>query len=903
MSTSELNRKHVIITFVGALVVFLCLSISQVHTEFVVANEILAVHISGQTPAVSAAKMFLRMDDMIEISTYQIGPEIPIIVSISFLGHPSVSSSPSSGANLNWICNGDQAYAIDIASTNATSAEQTLVFVHYQIKRGIYQAIGLFPIGLVFGGVLILIGLESSQEPETIIAVREDVGQVSLLKRTGIRVFKKSKNVDLPALLVLVIFTAVSLSISVDMIHNDEIGGGMTDNWGYYAWGYVDTANQVADLLAHKDFSYDSWHAVQNMSKPIFGIYLMALFVMLFPRLDPLIASRLVVEISAALACLVTYFMVKRLFDQRAGIIASTLLFFSPVFLQYTRAAYLEGPAILLTSLFFLFLHEASLGVRRYLYLAGFVLGLAISTKSPMLLYSLLSLAFIWFLARPRMKAFGRYVLDALISTGIICFISLVVFFVQWPVLWINPLSKLAFLGMFFGLLGQYGPGFGVSYPTLFLGTIGRPNALIQILVNLMYQTTYVELFGFMLAIVFLIGIVGQTKTSRSLWLVVSIFVLTLIGSTVLYQYQHHLIYLIWPYAIMSGVGYAHLATFVESKLSSVSHRSTLAGLLNSLAKRRTLLSSLLLTLIGISQMGLVTSSAPYYGLYYNSVFLYGRQPTQVFQIPEPVYGLDQVSDYLKQHPSSTGKILTTNSPHTVQTYFPEYTIKKEHVFPWADDSQNMLILRSLGFEYVIVGESAIQVYPSLPLKRTLDKYGQLVMVAKSGDITLAYLYHIPEISWTETLWQNTLQNAYSWHSTTNTDFSSFLVTPEGQIVINANFTSGYPPSLAVKLYQVLPHPIDLSGSSLYSVLQSSTLGDVTITVSLVDQYGAGGEAILKPPFTNFAEETVVFSSTSDLQWKELPDFTKIVRIELNFYNAKGRTAEVVKVKRIAFVR
>ena len=146
-----------------------------------------------------------------------------------------------------------------------------------------------------------------------------------------------------------------------------------------------------------------------------------------------------------------------------------------------------------------------------------------------------------------------------------------------------------------------------------------------------------------------------------------------------------------------------------------------------------------------IGQLVLVNSVSPYYGLYYNTLFIGGKQPTEIFQIPEPVYGLDQIVAYIKENPSLIRKIFTSNAPHIVQSYLPDYQVIS-NVFWWRDDANNLLILKSLGVEYVIIGKASLQYTSNIPLKETLDKYAELLLVAQSQGISLAYLYRIPRI-------------------------------------------------------------------------------------------------------------------------------------------------------------
>jgi hypothetical protein len=891
-------RKAIVLVSLGFIIMAICLSVSQLNRQTEIASGSRTISLSNETPTVSLVEIFLKLDDNVEILTHEIDDQVPVIVTVSFLGRPSISSTSAVNASLSWICNGDQNYTIDVRFADTAVAHKFTVTVDYEVTRGDYYVIWLFPVGLVAGSVPVLLGLNSLGSH----SVRERDEVTDRTENTLSSIVKRVRNIDYLALFLLVIFLAISLLISVQMLHNDEIGGGRTDNWGYYAWGYVDTCKQVAGLLKQVDLSYDSWHAVQNMSKPVFSIYLEALFLILLPWLDPVTASRLFVQMSAAFASVIVYLLARSMFNRKTGILASLLLFFDPVFLHYTRTAYLEGPFVLFMSLFFLFLYKATLQEEKFVYLAGLALGLAVSTKSAMFFYLLVPLSLIWFLIKDKNMPFSkRRLYNALMMTFKATFVGIIVFFIHWPLLWIDPISKLSFQGMFFGLLGRYGPGFDVPLPELFLGRITQPYPLIQATVYLIYQTTYIELVGFLLGIICLLCL---RKHRTRIGFIFCIFLFTLASSSILYRYQHRLVYIIWPYTIISAVGYGSLGNLMGKMLSSEKlSRLKFADIIRGHHRDTRFLYSGFLVFVIVAHLTLVMSVAPYYGLYYNRLFLGGKQPTEVFQIPEPVYGLDKIAAFIQENPGTTRRILTTSAPHIVQSYLPDYTVMKDHVFRFGDDVDNVLILRSLQFEYVIVSESALQLNPNLPLRATLDKYAQLVLAPGEGDIPFAYLYRIPNISWSQTLWRNDLETADDWRSNTNTDSSSFQVTSDGQLSVQLDFSSGYPPSLWFKLSQQLPQATNLNGASLYLATSNSLNSNVTLTLTILNQYGTSTEAVLQSSATRYSPKTVLFVRLSDLKWKgNLTDFSQIAGVQLTFYNSARKTLETVTIEDVALV-
>jgi len=884
-------HKQIIIAIVGVCVLLATLSISQISDDAIVLAERATVAVCSEQPLASVASIFLKLDDKIEIFADQNDTAIPTSISVSFLGRPSVSSAVSANPQLDWVCNGDQEYTIYVRCADLSDSQVVNFTVDYTVIRGQYTLIWLFPAGLIIGCVLLLCALEfrrvflnvksQSLSPKALSA---DVFRESVLKNNFV---KKLKTIDFYALLLFLVLVTASLFLNSSMLHNDEIGGGKNDNWGYYAWGYVDTNNQIADLIKDFDFSYDSWHSLQTMNKPPFANYCMALFVIIFPHLDPLIASRLFVQLAAAVTPVIVYFLVKNIFNRKSGIIAAFLLFFNPIYLQYTRASYLDGFMLLVLSLFLLMLYKTSVTSARhmYSYLTGLSLGLVISTKSFLFLYLLIPLVFIWLLF---MSPKGTVtVKTAIVASFKICFVAVVVFFLLWPAVWVNPLLKLVFQGAFFGLFGTYGPLFSVTYSTLFLGNIVSPSPMIHALTLLFYQTTYIELLGFILGIVYLLHKI-KSKTTLAILVFLG---LNLLGLAFFYSYQHHLLYVIMPFAIIAGIGYGYVVNSFKHKLKP------------KLLKVPDKLLNLGLLLIVGCQIFLIIHTSPYYGLYYNNAFLGGKRPIDVFEVPEPVYGLDQVAEYIRANPPSSNTILTTNSPHILQTYLPDYVIKSTYGFSFDDNyAKNLVILRSLGIEYVVIGVSTLQINPNLDLKIMLDEIAKLYVCEDDG-LPLAYLYRIPPISWNSTLWENSIQTSNAWHINSNAESCSFNILSEGQLEINLNLNSSYPPSLWFKLYQLFSTSLDLSDASLYLVSSCSANSNVTISITLMDQDSNYVETVLRRCNIIDTEVTVAFTKIVDLNLKKdkCIDFSKITRVDLTFYNA-GKISETVTIQNFAFV-
>ena len=279
----------------------------------------------------------LKSDDKIEVYAEQGKDSSPVIISINFLGHPSIKSTPSINPSLSWVCNGYQNYTIDLSNADSINSKVSTIIIHYSVKRGQYHYLWLFPSGLVLGAILVLIGLTPSPIFKFSASLKFQKWKnlkIPRFHKVILLFITKVKTIDYLVLVLLIFFLVISLFLNVEMLHNDEIGGG-TVEWGYYAWGYVDSVEQITELVNKGITEYDSWHAVQNMTKPLFSIYLMVLFVKLFSSINSIIACRLFVQITFAFSAIIIYLLFKKMFDRKTGFMASFLIFLNPIIRCY----------------------------------------------------------------------------------------------------------------------------------------------------------------------------------------------------------------------------------------------------------------------------------------------------------------------------------------------------------------------------------------------------------------------------------------------------------------------------------------------------------------------------------------------------------------------------------------
>jgi len=609
--------------------------------------------------------------------------------------------------------------------------------------------IGLFPAGIVAISASILILIENLLY--TIHFSKNAMREHFRLKAsTTNEVYFTWRDMITVAIIMLLSFF-IRYDPHLSVIYNDEIGLGLIKNWGYLGWGYVDTAKQISSLITNKDFRYEAWFAVRNMNKPIIPQIIMALLLLLFPRANPVLMSRVVSIVAAGLTCIIIYILMRRAgFSCIESLFTGVLISLNPINLAYSYAAYPFIVSVFFTALALLALDDWLNTHRKIsLYLIGIFVGLSAASISIFCIPVNILLIVITTIVRRKHVSFSSPLVDPLRVFITTSTLSLAVFYISWPSTWYKPTYRVMPrwvkpLRPFLSFLEPTSGAYELARPSPEIVIMGHiVKSALGILpegLSLVLQTTYVEVIGFLLLFLFLNNLKKSYKSVRIISLSLPWFLSYFLSMAIpdAYKGLRYASLFIVPYTWLASMGWLALAYKIRITKPI---KGTRIRFISSIRVQRAALLSLI-----ILQLTMVQSVRPYYALYYNRLLIGMRNPGELFEIPEPTYGLVQVAEYIKEHPVEGRTIITYMAAHTLQFLLPQYDVLYP-LFPWKDDLFNLALLMRLGAEYIVYG-ARNELYAKLkntthPLIDTVKKYGIEVLRVMQGDIWLVSLYKI----------------------------------------------------------------------------------------------------------------------------------------------------------------
>ena len=303
--------------------------------------------------------------------------------------------------------------------------------------------------------------------------------------------------------------------------------------------------------------------------------------------------------------------------------------------------------------------------------------------------------------------------------------------------------------------------------------------------------------------------------------------------------------------------------------------------------------SATLLVLILAGQFALLIGPSPYYSLYYNTLLFFGRNQQTLFQLPEPGYGLNIVSDYVRSHPSDPKILLTDVAPHLVHDYLPDYDVVMDRGIGWSGNpAQDLSTIVSFQISYVIIGTFAMQLDSSTPLMQVVNKYGSLAMMAVANGIPVAFLYTIARPAIHNVAWAPSPTT--NW-TLTNSNGTSNSQSYQSQVDLPCQFSSGYPPSEWVKATFRLSSPLNATLLRFTSTIDYRQVTQVTTTLTLVDSTGVSIESVLISSSGGFLSTYTPDVALANLRGSSSIDLSSINSIQLTVYNSQGpATGDVV---------
>lgn len=681
---------------------------------------------TGET--ITIALLQLRLDDKLRVTASMVCGLVPVAIEINFLGRLIVSSAAETSPTLEWEVNGDATYSIEATVDSNPAGQRVTVSVVYSVLRPIYPLFWLNPIMFLTSLILSFAALSRKDWQ-----FRRPAFTAPSLARSSSRVpFLSSDRVlrtlhaHREVLAIFVLSLSLGLILTNAIVHNDEKGGNRTD-WGYFAWGYVDTSEQIANLIKNGQYAYEDWFAVQNNAKPILPTLLMAVGVLAFPFLTPVEASRLVAISLGALGTAALYVLVRRMINRMTGLLAIGFLLFSPIFLNYRSTAYLDIPFLALATIFLYCTYRVwHNGSNRWIFACGIAAGVAMASKSVAFLWVLLAINFLWLALSGKfpVRASPRNWISLLATVSLIGILALSTFVLLWPLTWTNPLKRLVSFGLF-------GAGFGIGLepsqfplpPDLWFGTVQRVHPVVAPWFYIVYQTTYLELVGFALGIgVLILGLKKRAIRREELaWFAafgVLLFATILVGSLL----QHRVLYLLVAYDVIAALGIAGVIPGLVARIHSrrrVDHQPRAPNRL-----KRVFAASLVLAIV-LPHAALAFQAAPYYGLYRNEAFLLGARFEDWFSLPEPIYGLHEAAVMLRSINESGSTVLATEAPHILQLYLPGWTVLSLNQVGIQNTTTALSQLKTSGVAYILISMSWLQVNRNSVLVTMLELEGQ----------------------------------------------------------------------------------------------------------------------------------------------------------------------------------
>ncbi|HFB52333.1 MAG TPA: phospholipid carrier-dependent glycosyltransferase, partial [Anaerolineae bacterium] len=162
--------------------------------------------------------------------------------------------------------------------------------------------------------------------------------------------------------------------------------------------------------------------------------------------LDFIVAVRLPMVLTAAVAVVLIFFLLRKLLPEKIAVWATLLVAFDPFFLANSRVIHVDAPlTYFMFAAFLAFLVYLKNGRWQYLLASGLLGGLAALSKTPALTLAPILLAGGWlFIRRQSDSPAGvkRWAL-ALVAWGAILFAAFMLF---WPSMWAKPLFAVTWI-------------------------------------------------------------------------------------------------------------------------------------------------------------------------------------------------------------------------------------------------------------------------------------------------------------------------------------------------------------------------------------------------------------------------------------------------------------------------
>jgi hypothetical protein len=367
-------------------------------------------------------------------------------------------------------------------------------------------------------------------------------------------------------------------------------------------------------------------------------------FILSLPILpiDPnlLFAIRLPTVLIASLTVMGTYFLVRRIFDDKVALLSAALLAFDPFYLAHSRLVHMDalGASFMILAVLSFIVSLRQNHSRRYAALAGFATGLACLTRSPSFFLfpflSLMALVVYFYESGRRWKSNWKRGRQLILALGVWGLVTVLSFVLVWPAMWSEPLGTLT--KMFGGALDTANAPHHLHF-NFFRGVTGPDPGPLFYPTVLLLRLTPMTLVG---AAVALFSLFRRSEQGESRQLEMSLLFLYVVGFTAFMslgasKVDRYLLSVFPAVDILAGVGWYGLLSLLDSKLGSARW-----------AKGRRIICNL--SLVAFLQAAFSLPFYPYYFPYYNPLAGGGSQAVKTLIVGWGE-GLDEAARYLNR--------------------------------------------------------------------------------------------------------------------------------------------------------------------------------------------------------------------------------------------------------------
>ena len=382
---------------------------------------------------------------------------------------------------------------------------------------------------------------------------------------------------------------------------------------------YIEAGRLYVSSLAEGKFFSPWWF---NFEHPALAKYMIGLSTSLLP-LPTYVAARIPSVVLGSLTCVIVYFLGKKLFGERTGLISSLLLAFNVRSIIGSKEAMLEAPLTFFTVLSLLLLYSSLQrnSMRKWL-LSGVSFGLAMACKFSAIFLTLNCLLYVFF--RKRKKREASFLCLTWLAVGVL------VFYLIQPRFWLDPVGALWESAGLYWRRAQRGRW----YDTYFMGETYDVPPLYYLVVVMMAEANPFETITMLSGLLLLLSSIINKRWTRG-----TVFLCLMILSP--FVYLSFIPLRLSHYLVMCMPGMMLLAAYG----AGIAFKPT--------SRIREFAATFLLSILLVSSIGSVLESYPSL-FYYNPII--GRE-NYTYLIGHPGGGVQEAVEWIRQNVPENARI------------------------------------------------------------------------------------------------------------------------------------------------------------------------------------------------------------------------------------------------------